>query len=106
MTLGGAGTLCIGTVILFGGTAAADWPGFRGPHGTGVSQETGLPVHWGEKENVVWKTRLPGPGASSPIVWGDRVFVTCYSGYGEGKSQPGDMEQLRRYLVSLDPLTG
>src|SRR5262249_21258432 len=84
----------------------ADWPGFRGPQGTGGSPEAGPPVRWGPKDNLAWKTRLPGPGASSPIVWGDRVFVTCYTGYGKSKSDPGDMSQLRRHLVCLDRPSG
>src|SRR5262249_15160005 len=86
--------------------AGADWPGFRGPHTDGVSDEHGLPIRWDDKENVVWKTRLPGPGASSPITWGDRVFVTCYSGYGGAIGKKGDMANLRRHLVCLDRKTG
>ncbi len=85
-------------------TAFADWPGFRGPHQDGVSTERGLPVTWSAKENVVWKTKLPGPGLSSPIVWGDRVFLTCYTGYGVGKE--GDLKDLRRHLLCLDRKSG
>jgi outer membrane protein assembly factor BamB len=55
---------------------ADDWPGWRGPSRQGVSAETGLPLHWSATENVAWKTVLPGEGWSSPIVWGERVFVT------------------------------
>src|SRR4051812_35891493 len=54
----------------------SDWPMWRGPLGDGHSSENGVPVKWSDTENVVWKTRLPGKGHSSPIVWGDRVFVT------------------------------
>ena len=71
-------------VLLAGWTArtvADDWPQWRGPHGTGVSTETGLPARWG-KDVVAWKARLDGLGVSSPIVWGDRVFVTSQSGRG------------------------
>jgi outer membrane protein assembly factor BamB len=53
-----------------------DWPGWRGPRGDGTSRETGVPLRWGRTENVAWKTPIPGAGHSSPIVWGDRVFVT------------------------------
>ena len=59
---------------------AEDWPRFRGPRGDGTSAESTLPVKWGPKENVAWKVELPGPGSSSPIVLGQRVFVTCFSG--------------------------
>ena len=41
-----------------------------------------MPVKWGTDNNLVWQDTLPGPGASSPMVVGDRVFLTCYSGYG------------------------
>lgn len=55
---------------------AENWPGFRGPTRQGVSSETGLPLQWDRETNVAWKTPLPGAGWSSPIVWGDRIFVT------------------------------
>jgi hypothetical protein len=56
--------------------AAQEWPGWRGPRGDGTSSETGFPLRWGPEENVLWKIPVPGRGHSSPIVWGDRVFVT------------------------------
>jgi outer membrane protein assembly factor BamB len=63
--------------LLLGGTAlAADWPAWRGPSGNGHSSEKELPLTWGPKDHVRWKVALPGPGSSSPIVWGDRVFIT------------------------------
>ena len=80
---------------------AADWPNFRGPDGLGVSHEPGLPAMWSNSENVVWRTLLPGPGTSSPIVIGERVFVTCYSGYGLDEANPGDPSQLVRHVVCL-----
>jgi outer membrane protein assembly factor BamB len=62
----------------------------------------GLPVTWSATENLVWKTALPGPGASSPIVLGDRIFVTCYSGYGVGGSGRGEMNALKLHVVCMD----
>jgi outer membrane protein assembly factor BamB len=59
---------------------ATDWPQFRGPGGLGVSADRGVPMTWGPTENIVWKVALPGKGTSSPIVFGPRVIVTCYSG--------------------------
>lgn len=53
-----------------------NWPSWRGPEGIGVSPEKGLPLKWNASENVRWHAQLPGPCNSSPIVWGDRVFVT------------------------------
>lgn len=85
---------------------AADWPRFRGPNGSAVSDATGLPVTWSEKENIAWKAELPGPGSSSPVVTGDRVFVTCYSGYGTDRSNPGDISKLVRDLVCVSLADG
>lgn len=69
-------------------SAAGDtnWPQWRGPDGSGVSAEKGLPEEWGEAKNVRWKTPLPGKGHSSPVVWGKRVFVTTAV---EGPVVPG-----------------
>lgn len=53
-----------------------EWPGWRGPRGDGTSLETGIPVRWNKSENIHWKVAIPGKGHSSPIIWGDRVFVT------------------------------
>lgn len=107
---------------------AADWPGFRGPQGSAVSADSDVPVSWA-KENMLWKIKLPGLGASSPITYGDKIFVTCYSGYGTtlskgmgkggfgkggppkggfGKGEPdtGDQKKLRLHLVCLDSKKG
>jgi outer membrane protein assembly factor BamB len=59
-----------------GGDAAQNWPQFRGPHGDGKSDATGLPLTWSEKKNVVWKTAIHDKGWSSPVVWGDQVWLT------------------------------
>ena len=83
----------------FGGWAS-DWPQFRGPGGLGLANgEKDLPTRWDDKTNLAWKVELPGPGASSPIVIGDRVLVTCYSGYGLPKSTGGSFADLRRHLL-------
>jgi outer membrane protein assembly factor BamB len=52
------------------------WPQFRGPNAAGVAQVGGQPVHWSATNNVAWRTAIPGRGWSSPIVWGERVFLT------------------------------
>lgn len=56
---------------------AGNWGQFRGPQGNGISDETNIPTKWDEKTNVKWKVPLPGPGNSSPMVWDDKVYVTC-----------------------------
>ncbi|MDB6032953.1 MAG: hypothetical protein JWM16_3291 [Verrucomicrobiales bacterium] len=56
---------------------AADWPSFRGPDGLGITSEKSLPVEWSKEKNITWKLALPGKGASSPIIVGDRVYMTA-----------------------------
>lgn len=85
---------------------AGDWPQFRGPGGKGLGVGAAAPAEWSDTKNLKWKTPLPGPGASSPILWGDRVFVTCYSGYGVDARDPGTIENLKRHLLCLDRATG
>ena len=91
-------TLALGT--------AADWPQFRGPTVSGVSAEKGLPTKWSAKDGVAWKTELPGPGSSSPVFIGDRIFLTCYTGYNVPGKPGGEQSALRRHLLSLDRKTG
>jgi outer membrane protein assembly factor BamB len=66
---------------------AENWPGWRGPLASSVSPEKGLPTRWSETENVAWKAPIRGLGISSPVVWGDRIFVTSQT--GSGTSRPG-----------------
>ncbi len=86
---------------------ADNWPRFRGPNGSGKSESdtSKIPLEWSETKNVAWKTELPGPGSSSPIVWGDRVYITCYTGYGDG-SEDATPEKLRRHLLAIDRKDG
>jgi outer membrane protein assembly factor BamB len=63
-------------LVLAAPVQADDWPAWRGPHGDGTSDETGVPIRWSKTENICWKVAIPGKGHSSPIVWGDRIFVT------------------------------
>src|SRR5216684_6960073 len=98
------GAVCFALFTLPAG--AANWPNFRGPQSSGISDEKDLPAKWSDSENLVWKIDLPGPGASSPVVWGDKVFVTCYSGYGVKSRDPGNQEDLRRHLICVDRKEG
>ncbi|MFO0913020.1 MAG: PQQ-binding-like beta-propeller repeat protein [Pirellulales bacterium] len=59
---------------------AGNWGSWRGPQQNGVSSEQGLPVTWSTTENVAWKLPLPGPGGATPVVWGDRIFVSSVAG--------------------------
>lgn len=74
----------------------ADWPQFRGPNGQGIT-DTSVPTEWSAEKNLAWKAELPGEGSSCPIVWGDAVFVTAWSGEGAG---------VLRHLLRLDLATG
>src|SRR4026207_2244586 len=56
--------------------AEDNWPQWRGPSGRGVSGAPDYPAQWGPQTNVAWKTPVPGRGHSSPVVWGDRIFLT------------------------------
>ncbi len=69
--LGGCG-------LLFGAalTAADNWPSWRGPDNTGISRETGLPAAWSASKNLAWKLPLPGKGGSTPVIWGEHLFLT------------------------------
>jgi len=90
------GAMC-GTTFLWPG----NWPQFRGPHSHGITTETNLPVHWTER-NVKWRTPLPGPGHSSPIVWDGRIFLTAFGrGGGPPSSRRGQL-----LVLSVDKNNG
>ena len=75
--------------------AGENWPQFRGPNEDGLTAETGLPLTWSETENIVWKTPIPGKAWSSPVIWGDQIWVT---------NAPEDGKQL--YAVCVDRNSG
>lgn len=75
--------------------SAENWPTWRGPTGDGISTESGFATEWSRETNVRWRVELPEPGNSTPIVWGDRVFVTQQMDGGK-----------RRTLLCLDRKTG
>lgn len=87
--------LCLGIAlfVMCSTARAEDWPRFRGPEGDGVSTDTKVPTEWGAEKNLKWKLDLPGKGFSSPIVVGDKVFVTAWSGGGR---------DVTRHLVCVD----
>lgn len=73
---------------------AANWPRFRGPNGTGDTADAGIPVKWADKD-VAWKAPLPGYGNSSPVIWGDRLFIQSASPDGK-----------ERFLLCLNTTDG
>ena len=85
--------LCLSGCI---GLHAADWPQFRGPNGNGFSDETSIPTELHSARSLAWKSDLPGAGLSSPIIIGDRVFVTC----------SGGLKQQRLYVICFNAADG
>lgn len=73
-------TIFLAVIFMSSSNAPSDyeknWPQWRGPHANGVSQHANPPLEWSETQNVRWKIEIPGKGLSSPIVWGDRIFIT------------------------------
>jgi len=79
--------ITITIAALTNGLIAGDWPGLRGPLGNGVSNEVGLPIALDVKKHVAWRIDLPGRGLSSPLVLGERVFVTASGGARQDQLQ-------------------
>jgi outer membrane protein assembly factor BamB len=73
----------------------ANWPQWRGPAANGLAPEQEAPLRWGRRENIVWKSPLPGLGTSTPILWDDRVFLTCQMGDGPFDQGGQDFEAAR-----------
>ena len=68
-------SLVSGLLLVFS-ASAENWSQFRGPNGQGIGEAAGLPAQWSD-DNIDWKIELPGKGHSSPVVWEDKVFITC-----------------------------
>jgi len=62
--------------------AKASWAQWRGPTGQGYADDTRVPLTWDDKQNLLWKTELPGRGNSTPVLWGERIFLTSASNDG------------------------
>lgn len=98
-------------------SAAQNWPQWRGPLATGVAPHGDPPVEWSDQKNVRWKVALPGRGHGTPIVWGDRVFVTAAEPFGpklkpRKSGRPGAHDNLavsqkhRFIAMAIDRTTG
>ena len=85
----------------------ADWNRFRGVDGKGLaSEDKPVAANLSDDANLLWKTPLPGSGVSSPIIVGDRVYLTADTGYGLDMENPGDEKALVRHLLAFDRTTG
>ncbi len=99
-------TLSLFLVAMTMGIARAeDSTAFRGNDGMGASSEKSAPTSWSESKNLQWRTKLPGLGGSTPTLVGDRIYLTCYSGYGIEPSE-GDPKKLMRHVVCLNRDSG
>jgi outer membrane protein assembly factor BamB len=94
------------TVLVLATTIASaeNWPQFRGHGGNASVTKVDLPLHWGGATNMVWKTSLPGRGSSSPVVWGDRIFLTSFTGFGT--PDIADKSKLRLHVICFDRNNG
>ena len=81
--------LAVGTKAQKNSTSASHWPQWRGPDFNGMARSD-APTKWSDKENVKWKVTIPGRGHSTPVVWGDKIFVTTAVPTGKTGNLPSD----------------
>ncbi len=93
--------------------AADNWPQFRGPTGDGISDAKKLPVKWTETENVRWKTPIHDKGWSSPVIWGDQIWMTTsYADYKDKNAKEVAMQKIPKplfvdfFAVCVDRVSG
>ena len=85
----GVGAILMSLTGLAGAEAALEnWPAWRGPTLNGVALKGSPPVTWSETENVKWKVELPGAGSSTPVVWGDKIFIQTAIPTAEEAARP------------------
>ncbi|MCP4731341.1 MAG: PQQ-binding-like beta-propeller repeat protein [Roseibacillus sp.] len=84
----------MGTVVAHAAGKKNEWTRFRGPNGSGISEAKAIPIKWTAKD-YNWVAKLPGSGSSSPVVWGDRIFLTC-----------NDTEKTTRTILCMDTRDG
>src|SRR5262245_49118123 len=65
-----------GLLTAVGIARAENWPQWRGPRNDGISSEKNVPLEWSRSENVAWRLKLPNRAGATPVVWGDRIFLT------------------------------
>ena len=84
-------------LVIANSSKAQNWPQFRGPGGNAFSSDMNIPSTWDDSKNMLWKCALLGKGASSPIVWKNNIFVTCFTNAASG---------IERTLVCIDKKFG
>ncbi len=84
--------------------SAENWPQFRGLGGNASVAKVDLPLHWSGSKNMAWKTPLPGRGSSSPVVWGDRIYLTAFTGIETPDT--ADKSKLQLHVICFDRNNG
>ena len=92
----------VGSATLF----ATNWPNWRGPTLNGVSTETGLPTTWSATENVAWKLPLPAYSGSTPVIWGERIFLSVATASGTGDLELWAVDRTGPKVAWKRPIAG
>ena len=82
-----------------------EWPRWRGPFDNGVARGA-APTRWSETENIAWKAEVPGRGHSSPVIWGDRIFLTTATVTGGGEASSDNPVEHAFVVLAYDRKTG
>jgi len=99
--------LALSLLIFSSPAEAEDWLRFRGPQGSGVAADKAMtPTEFDDEKNILWKIDLPGAGASAPIIVGDKIILTAYSGYGQSRAKVGKMDKLKRHVLCYSKSDG
>jgi outer membrane protein assembly factor BamB len=97
----------MGVFVLAGVTATANnWPNWRGPTLDGVSKETNLPTTWSATQNVAWKLPLPAYSGSTPIIWGDRIFLSVATSSSAGSLELWALDRTKPTVLWKQPVAG
>ena len=95
--------LLVATLLIHGAVASElNWPQLRGPRGDGTSLAKHVPTHWSETNNIVWKAEIPGRGRSSPVILGDRIWMTLAVETGVVRQRIGNDDMQTAEHVSLE----
>ncbi len=97
-------TMLLIIFVLVSSVTAGDWPRFRGPDGLGRAPECNPPLTWSATENIAWKIDLDVSGVSSPVIWGDKIFLTGYSGLDrwDEEQRKNKIDKLKQHVICLD----
>lgn len=98
--------LLITAIGITASATAGDWPRFRGSDGNAAVPAARIPLEWSATENIVWKSELPGHGASSPVVFSGRIYLTAFTGYGLDPDDPGNRDDLKLHVLCFDLSNG